>query len=94
MIASSSVLALVFWLCYSEAKKICIRKRISNPVAANDFARDWYSYNETDQDFSMEQFSIAREYPGLKLYQTEQECGDGKIATAALPPNSLNTISL
>jgi glucosylceramidase len=28
------------------------------PVGANDFARDWYSYNETDQDFEMERFSI------------------------------------
>ncbi len=28
------------------------------PVAANDFATDWYSYNETEGDFAMENFSI------------------------------------
>ncbi|MDR2809294.1 MAG: beta-glycosidase [Tannerellaceae bacterium] len=28
------------------------------PVAANDFALDWYSYNETDGDFDMKEFSI------------------------------------
>jgi glucosylceramidase len=28
------------------------------PVGANDFARDWYSYNETDGDFEMNHFSI------------------------------------
>ncbi len=28
------------------------------PVAANDFSRDWYSYNETDGDFEMKNFSI------------------------------------
>lgn len=38
------------------------------PIAANDFARDWYSYNETDQDFSMDQFSIARDETALIPY--------------------------
>ena len=28
------------------------------PVAANDFAIDWYSYNETEGDFEMKNFSI------------------------------------
>ncbi|MDR1644501.1 MAG: beta-glycosidase [Tannerellaceae bacterium] len=28
------------------------------PVAANDFALDWYSYNETEGDFEMQNFSI------------------------------------
>ncbi len=28
------------------------------PVGANDFALDWYSYNENDGDFAMEKFSI------------------------------------
>ncbi|WP_372776452.1 hypothetical protein [Mangrovibacterium sp.] len=27
------------------------------PVAANDFSREWYSYNETDGDFAMANFS-------------------------------------
>lgn len=28
------------------------------PVAANDFSRDWYSYNEVPEDFEMKNFSI------------------------------------
>lgn len=31
------------------------------PVGANDFSRDWYSYNETPGDFAMEHFSIAND---------------------------------
>lgn len=31
------------------------------PVAANDFALNWYSYNETDGDFAMENFSIEND---------------------------------
>lgn len=31
------------------------------PVGANDFSRDWYSYNETDKDFEMKNFSIAND---------------------------------
>ncbi|MCD7971899.1 MAG: hypothetical protein LUG18_04415 [Candidatus Azobacteroides sp.] len=31
------------------------------PLGANDFSRDWYSYNETDKDFKMENFSIAND---------------------------------
>ena len=31
------------------------------PVGANDFSRDWYSYNETDGDFEMQHFSIAND---------------------------------
>ncbi|MDR1370225.1 MAG: beta-glycosidase [Dysgonamonadaceae bacterium] len=52
------------------------------PVGANDFSRDWYSYNETDGDFEMRNFSIdndketlipfirsALKYnPGIKLW--------------------------
>jgi len=31
------------------------------PVAANDFSRDWYSYDEVDGDFALEHFSIAND---------------------------------
>ena len=31
------------------------------PVAANDFSRNWYSYNETNGDFEMKNFSIAND---------------------------------
>jgi len=35
------------------------------PVGANDFSRDWYSYNETAGDFAMQQFSIRRDEQAL-----------------------------
>jgi glucosylceramidase len=31
------------------------------PVGANDFSRNWYSYNESDGDFAMDSFSIAND---------------------------------
>ena len=31
------------------------------PLGANDFSRNWYSYNETDQDFEMSDFSIEND---------------------------------
>jgi glucosylceramidase len=52
------------------------------PVAANDFSRDWYSYDETPDDLELRRFSIAndletlipfirgarRHQPGLRLW--------------------------
>ncbi|HEX9093561.1 MAG TPA: glycoside hydrolase family 30 beta sandwich domain-containing protein [Coriobacteriia bacterium] len=52
------------------------------PVGANDFSRDWYSYDEVDGDLTLEHFSIAndletlvpfikaaqRQLPALKLW--------------------------
>jgi len=35
------------------------------PVGANDFARKWYSYDETDGDFEMKDFSIANDQETL-----------------------------
>ena len=35
------------------------------PIGANDFSRDWYSYNETDGDFEMMDFSIANDQETL-----------------------------
>ena len=35
------------------------------PVGANDFSRDWYSYDETDGDFALEHFSIANDLETL-----------------------------
>lgn len=35
------------------------------PVGANDFSRDWYSYNETDSDFVMSDFTIANDVQTL-----------------------------
>lgn len=35
------------------------------PIGANDFSRDWYSYNETDGDFEMKKFTIANDHQTL-----------------------------
>lgn len=35
------------------------------PVGANDFSRDWYSYNEVDGDYTMESFTIANDQQTL-----------------------------
>jgi glucosylceramidase len=35
------------------------------PVGANDFSRHWYSYNETDGDFEMKNFSINNDLETL-----------------------------
>ncbi|RHJ86645.1 glycoside hydrolase family 30 beta sandwich domain-containing protein [Parabacteroides sp. AM08-6] len=35
------------------------------PVGANDFSRDWYSYNEADGDFEMKNFTIANDQQTL-----------------------------
>ena len=46
------------------------------PVGANDFSRDWYSYDETDGDFALERFSIANDLetlvPFIKSAQGQQ----------------------
>ena len=46
------------------------------PIGANDYALDWYSHDETPGDFSMSQFSIARDHkliiPFLKAAQAVQ----------------------
>lgn len=31
------------------------------PIGANDFAKDWYSYDETEGDFALRDFSLARD---------------------------------
>src|SRR5699024_8006132 len=31
------------------------------PIGANDYAENWYSYNETDDDYEMVNFSIERD---------------------------------
>jgi glucosylceramidase len=35
------------------------------PVGANDFSRDWYSYDEVDGDFALEHFTIANDLETL-----------------------------
>lgn len=38
------------------------------PVGANDYSREWYSYNETDGDFEMKNFSIERDKEAIIPY--------------------------
>lgn len=40
-------------------------------VGANDYSREWYSFNETDGDFAMEKFDISRDYEGHIPYIKE-----------------------
>jgi glucosylceramidase len=35
------------------------------PMGANDFSRDWYSYDETPEDFDLEHFSISNDLETL-----------------------------
>ena len=35
------------------------------PVGANDFSRDWYSYDEVDGDFALDHFSIEHDHETL-----------------------------
>ncbi|MCU1445432.1 glycoside hydrolase family 30 beta sandwich domain-containing protein [Cryobacterium sp.] len=35
------------------------------PIGANDFSRDWYSYDEVDGDFALEHFSVANDLDTL-----------------------------
>ena len=38
------------------------------PIGANDFSRDWYSYDETEDDFALAHFSIERDRETLIPY--------------------------
>ncbi len=43
------------------------------PIGANDYAVDWYSHNETEGDFAMENFSIDRDKKRLVPYIQEAQ---------------------
>ncbi|MGA9658533.1 MAG: glycoside hydrolase family 30 protein [Asticcacaulis sp.] len=43
----------------------CKFNRCRMPLGANDFSRDWYSYDETPGDFSMAHFNMARDEKAL-----------------------------
>ncbi len=55
------------------------------PVAANDFARDWYSYNETEGDFAMENFSIENDKETLIPFIKAALAQNPEIAVWASP---------
>lgn len=55
------------------------------PIGANDYAVDWYSHNETEGDFNMENFSIARDQKRLVPYIKEAQKINANIEVWASP---------
>ncbi len=60
------------------------------PVGANDFSRDWYSYDETPDDFDLRDFSIANDLDTLVPFiraarRTEGTCASGPRPGARRP---------
>lgn len=55
------------------------------PIGANDYAVDWYSHNETEGDFAMDNFSIARDKKRLIPYIKEAQKINADIQVWASP---------
>lgn len=55
------------------------------PIGANDYAVDWYSHNETEGDFAMENFSIDRDKKRLIPYIKEAKKINPDIAVWGSP---------
>jgi len=55
------------------------------PIGANDYAINWYSHNETPEDFAMENFSIARDKKRLVPYIREAQKINPEIEIWASP---------
>ncbi|MEP5338151.1 MAG: hypothetical protein ABJL44_07775 [Algibacter sp.] len=55
------------------------------PIGANDYAVDWYSHNETPEDFAMENFSINRDKKRLVPYIKEAHKINSEIEVWASP---------
>ncbi len=55
------------------------------PIGANDYAVDWYSHNETPEDFAMDNFSIARDQQRLVPYIKEAQKINPDIRVWASP---------
>ena len=60
------------------------------PIGANDFAENWYSYNEVDGDYRMEHFSIERDrkylLPALK--EAQARCKELRLFASPWSPPS------
>ncbi|GAA3647095.1 glycoside hydrolase family 30 protein [Flavivirga jejuensis] len=55
------------------------------PIGANDYAVDWYSHNETPEDFAMTNFSIDRDKKRLIPYIKEAQKINSEIKVWASP---------
>lgn len=55
------------------------------PIGANDFSRDWYSYDETPGDFAMAHFSLANDEQTLIPFIKQAQQFNPKLALWASP---------
>ncbi|MGQ1784567.1 MULTISPECIES: glycoside hydrolase family 30 protein [unclassified Saccharicrinis] len=55
------------------------------PIGANDYAVNWYSHNETPEDFAMENFSIERDKQRLIPYIHEAQKLNSQVRVWASP---------
>ena len=55
------------------------------PIGANDFSRDWYSYNENDGDFKMKNFSIQNDTETLIPFIKSAQLQNADIKVWASP---------
>ncbi len=55
------------------------------PVGANDFSRDWYSYDETPDDFELRDFTIASDLETLVPFIRAAKAHQPQIALWASP---------
>jgi len=55
------------------------------PIGANDFSHNWYSYNETDGDFEMADFSIANDEETLIPFISEAKRHNPQLKIWASP---------
>jgi glucosylceramidase len=55
------------------------------PIGANDFSRDWYSYDETPGDFALTNFSIANDEQTLIPFIKSAQQHNPKLALWASP---------
>ena len=55
------------------------------PIGANDFSRNWYSYNETENDFEMKNFSIQNDYETLIPFIKNAQKYNPKLTLWASP---------
>jgi hypothetical protein len=64
------------------------------PIGANDFSRDWYSYDEVPGDFALEHFSISRDLELLVPFTKSalRYLAQSKALGLALEPSDLDEI--
>ena len=64
------------------------------PIGANDFSRDWYSYDEVPDDFALEHFSIAKDFDTLVPFikSALQVSAEAKAVGVAVEPADLDEI--